>query len=185
MNLPALPISKKKHTIMASKFVRGAKWWIKCRHPATGQLIRESLKTADEARAELLRQRITLEVELLEPRYQAAEIPETLRHALTLKAATDATHADGVPQQLNEIPLVNGTAAQTSIERALALYYRFIESENAPHHVAHKLSKLRRFFGPELVQKIVDPTGAKSTPKPGQSNVVHGPVQLLPPSYEK
>jgi hypothetical protein len=77
---------------MASKFVRGQKWWIKCRHSATGQLIRGSLETSDEARAELLRERITLEMQLLEPRFQAAEIPESLRNVLKLRAATDAAN---------------------------------------------------------------------------------------------
>ena len=156
---------------MASKFVRGAKWWIKCRHPATGQLIRESLETSDEARAELLRQRITLEVELLQPRFQAVTIPDALRNALKLKAAADAANGGGdAPQQRSEMPFPNRTPCRTSIEKALAVYYKFIESDNAPHHVANKLSKLRRFFGRGRVQKIIDPTGTKFPAKLGQSD---------------
>ena len=55
-----------------------------------------------------MRERITLEVELLEPRFQAVTIPEALRHALKLKAAADAANG-GAPQQRSEIPLVKGT----------------------------------------------------------------------------
>jgi hypothetical protein len=50
---------------MASKFLRRQKWWIKLRHPLSGRTIRESLETDDEARAELLRQRLEIEAELL------------------------------------------------------------------------------------------------------------------------
>jgi hypothetical protein len=67
---------------MASKFLRRQKWWIKFHHPMTGQRIRESLDTDDEARAELLRQRLDLEVALLEPRFQAAEIPGAILRSL-------------------------------------------------------------------------------------------------------
>jgi hypothetical protein len=64
---------------MASKFQRRQTWWVKFHHPVTGVRIRESLETHDPARAELLRQRIELEVALREPRFGAAEIPPRLR----------------------------------------------------------------------------------------------------------
>jgi hypothetical protein len=62
---------------MASKFVRGAK--LVDQMPPSATRTTYSRKPQDfrqEARAELLRERITLEVELLEPRFQAVTIPE-------------------------------------------------------------------------------------------------------------
>lgn len=61
---------------MASKFLRRQKWWVKLRQPLTGEFIRESLEHGDPARAELLRQRLDLEVALLDRRFQAAKMPE-------------------------------------------------------------------------------------------------------------
>ncbi len=55
---------------MASKYQCRQQWWVKFRDPRTGTLIRESLETTDEARAELLRQRLDLEVALLEPHFK-------------------------------------------------------------------------------------------------------------------
>ena len=39
---------------MASIFLRRNQWWIKIRHPGTGELMRESLQTHDQARAKIL-----------------------------------------------------------------------------------------------------------------------------------
>lgn len=36
---------------MASKFLRRQKWWIKLRHPLTGESIRESLETGEPGKA--------------------------------------------------------------------------------------------------------------------------------------
>ena len=47
---------------MASKYLRRSLWWIQFSHPVTRALIRESLDTTDEARAELLRERLDHEV---------------------------------------------------------------------------------------------------------------------------
>jgi len=59
---------------MASKFKRRQTWWVKFHHPVTGVRIRESLETRDPTHAELLRQRIELEVAVREPRFGAAEM---------------------------------------------------------------------------------------------------------------
>ena len=67
---------------MASKFMRRRTWWVKFQHPVTGVRIRESLETHDPARAELLRRRIELEVELSDPRFRAADIPSHLREQI-------------------------------------------------------------------------------------------------------
>ena len=64
---------------MASKFMRRRTWWAKFHHPVTGARIRESLETHDPSRAELLRRRIELKVELCDPRFRAADIPARLR----------------------------------------------------------------------------------------------------------
>ena len=69
---------------MAAKFIRRQKWWIRFYHPLTGDLIRESLGTSDDAKAELLRQRLELESALLAPRFKAAELPEKISEALGL-----------------------------------------------------------------------------------------------------
>ena len=72
---------------MASKFLRRQKWWVKLSHPVTGESIRESLETCDPAQAELLRQRLDLEVALRDQRFGAAEIPQRLREALGVKSS--------------------------------------------------------------------------------------------------
>ena len=78
---------------MAAKYLRRQTWWVRFYHPITRELIRVSLETHDEARAELLRQRVELESELLAPRFKAAELPSDLIMALGLpqKAAEPST----------------------------------------------------------------------------------------------
>ncbi len=68
---------------VAAKYLRRQTWRIRFYHPHSGELIRASLDTHDEARAELLRQRVALETTLLkaaealrQPRFKAAEIYE-------------------------------------------------------------------------------------------------------------
>jgi hypothetical protein len=46
---------------MAAKYLRRQNWWIRFYHPHSGELVRASLDTHDEARAEPLRQRVKLE----------------------------------------------------------------------------------------------------------------------------
>jgi hypothetical protein len=67
---------------MASKFLRRQQWWVKFRHPVTGCAVREILDTSNEARAEILRERLDLEVALPAPRLQCVEIPERMLAAL-------------------------------------------------------------------------------------------------------
>jgi len=62
-------------TRVASIYQRRLTWWVEFYHPLTGKPTRESLDTHDRARAELLRQRVELEVALLDPRFEAAEAP--------------------------------------------------------------------------------------------------------------
>ena len=70
---------------MASKFLRRQKWWVKFRHPQTGEIIRESLNTHDAVRAELLRARLELQVQLPEPRFQKSRCRRTLQSSKDLK----------------------------------------------------------------------------------------------------
>lgn len=70
---------------MAAIYQRKMTWWVRFYHPRTRELIRESLGTHDAAKAELLRERIELETALLEPRFQAADIPAAIQTALVLQ----------------------------------------------------------------------------------------------------
>jgi hypothetical protein len=97
-------VFQKKNT-MASKFIRRLKWWIKFRDPATGEVVRESLDTPDAARAELLRQRLELEIALLEPRFQAAEIPGGIRARLRLGAAPVADTNSSLAPSAAPVPV--------------------------------------------------------------------------------
>jgi len=55
---------------MATINLRRQTWWIQFYHPITRKLVRESLGTPDQARADLLRQRIEPEIALLDPRFR-------------------------------------------------------------------------------------------------------------------
>ncbi|XHR27565.1 MAG: hypothetical protein ACFUZC_16665 [Chthoniobacteraceae bacterium] len=63
---------------MAAKYLRKQTWWVRFYDPRNRELVRESLGTADEARAELLRQRVELEVSLLDPRFGVAKMPDNV-----------------------------------------------------------------------------------------------------------
>ena len=63
---------------MASKYSRRNVWWVKFRHPATGEVVRESLETTEEPRAELLRERVELEAALRDPRLGIYPMPQRL-----------------------------------------------------------------------------------------------------------
>ncbi len=84
--------------------MRRRTWWIKFQNPATGEILRESLETRDPARAELLRKRLELEVALLDPRFQAVEVPEGVRRlvpALTTSGSTtEASVSRAAPPRL-------------------------------------------------------------------------------------
>jgi hypothetical protein len=78
---------------MAAKYLRRQIWWIRFYHPHSGELIRASLDTHDEARAELLRQRVELETTLLktaealrQPRIKPAEI-DSSRQAISMPSS--------------------------------------------------------------------------------------------------
>jgi integrase len=161
---------------MASKFQRRQKWWIKFRHPVTGQRIRESLDTADEARAELLRQRLDLEVALLEPRFQAAEIPDAILRALGTSAARTEPAPAAVPLATAQSLPAAATVPhkRATVDEALAAYLRYIASQNAPHHVANKVSILRRFLGTDRVEKAGGPVKTKRR-RLGKNEVVADP----------
>ena len=66
----------------AAIYQRKITWWVRFYHPLTRELVRESLGTLDATKAERLRERIDLETALLEPRFQAADIPAAIQTAL-------------------------------------------------------------------------------------------------------
>lgn len=149
---------------MASKFLRRQKWWIKFRHPGTGQTIRESLETENEVRAELLRQRLDLEVALLDPRFMAVEIPNRLSVTLgrpVVGGQSAAVLAMPPAAPCPSTPVALRLTQRTTIDEAVPAYLRFIASENAPLHVANKVSILRRFLGAERVEKAGGPVKTK------------------------
>jgi integrase len=166
---------------MASKYQRRQQWWAKFRHPATGTLIRESLETADEARAELLRQRLDLEVALLDPRFQAAEIPRRIRDVL--RTSSIAGEPQNAIVALAPPPPHPGLLAhapvprRASVDEALKAYLRFIAAENAPLHFANKVSIFRKFFG---TARVVAAGGPEKTKR---RRLVNGNVEPDPPGF--
>ena len=139
---------------MAAIYLRRQKWWVRFYDPRTGELVRESLGTSDQARAELLCRRVELETALLEPRLGALDLPENLRNILQLS-----------PAPAFELhPLIAAAAPQAHIppppprlrlDDALKAYVDSISENNDPHHAANKLSMLRRFIGTDRVEQFV------------------------------
>lgn len=149
---------------MAAKYLRKNTWWLRFYHPRTGALIRASLETQDVARAELLRQRLELEAALLAPRFQAADLPSgirTLVHGERMANPSSEPAAEIVPTP----PPPSTAKPPTGLEPALKAYLDFIRIENAPHHVAGKLSMMRRFFGSERVEALAGRRSAASCGK--------------------
>jgi len=143
---------------MAAKYLRRQTWWVRFYHPRTGALMRGSLETQDAARAELLRQRVELEAALLDPRFQAAEIPPGIREIVRDERreqppAEPAAPPLGVPE--SPAPRVSAKPRAT-IDAALKGYLDFIRIENSSHHMAGKLSMMRRFFGSERVASLAE-----------------------------
>ena len=138
---------------MASKYLRRSIWWIQFYHPLTRALIRESLDTHDEARAELIRERVDHEVALMDPRFQAVDIPSGIRALAQGQYVSNPPPAPAA----SVLPAYAPHAAskpRTGIDTALKAYIDFIRIENASHHVAGKLSMMRRFFGSERVKAL-------------------------------
>lgn len=105
---------------MAAKFLRRLTWWARFYHPRTGKLLRESLGTHDEARAELLRQRVELEAALLHPRFQAADLPSAVRKLVQVGHAEPAKLEPSAPAPTKEAPPPAIVAAsEASINDAL------------------------------------------------------------------
>lgn len=89
---------------MASIYLRRQQWWVKFRHPMTGKIIPESLETGDEARAEILRERIDHEVALLDPRFQLSPLPARLRTELGAPLAVAAAQTAPLPAMPAVLP---------------------------------------------------------------------------------
>ena len=141
---------------MAAKYLRKNTWWIRFYHPRTGALMRASLETQDVARAELLRQRVELEAALLDPRFQAANIPPGIRALVGGRRVSNPPPEPAAETIPPSAPTVCAAAKpRTGIATALKAYLDFIRIENAPHHVAGKLSMMRRFFGSDRVEALL------------------------------
>ena len=142
---------------MAAKYQRRLAWWVRFYHPRTGQLVRESLDTRDEAKAELLRQRIELETALLDPRFRAADIPVAVHAALGIPVRAEINRAD-VPSPTATSSRAAGpprpAVHRQPLDRVLQMYMAHIRSDNAALHVENKVSILRRFLGDERVAVV-------------------------------
>ncbi|MEI6561599.1 MAG: site-specific integrase [Verrucomicrobiota bacterium] len=147
---------------MASIFRRKLTWWVKFKHPATGKVFRESLQTQDEAKAELLCQRIALEVALQEPRFQAAQLPDSIWREIAFFDRPREQGSELLAFPSTEAPTPHPGQAQTQkllkrmpVEDAVKDYLNYIRADNAPRHVENKISMFRRFLGSERVEKIL------------------------------
>ena len=145
---------------MAAKFIRKQKWWVRFYHPLTRELVRESLGTSDEARAELLRQRVELESTLLEPRFKAADLPVNVRKALGLPQSPLDPPAPVMAAEIATVVALHSPAPTPLPDRfrlddALNAYFDSIREKNAHHHVEGKLSILRRFIGTERTEPFL------------------------------
>lgn len=163
-------------TRMAAKFIRKLTWWVRFYHPATKALVRESLNTHDEARAELLRQRIELEVQLQEPRFQMAPLPDPLQKILGgrvhlgegdlfSRPIETAPAASANPQ----FPPQATMQRRVPIKEAVKDYIAFIRAENAAHHASTKVSMLRRFLGSKVMAELI----GKNQPEKGKGATLH------------
>lgn len=127
--------------------------------------MRGSLETPDPAKAELLRQRVELEAALLDPRFQAAGLPAGIAQLM------HGAESEGEPAQ-PPAPVIVQTApappqpktTRVGIDAALKAYLDFIRIENSPHHVAGKLSMMRRFFGRERIDALAGKPPVMTTP---------------------
>ena len=92
---------------MAAIYWRGdertGSWWLKTYHPLSKALVRESLETVDNARADLIRRRVELETELRRPWADGIQIPPKLGAALDLDC----------PPAIQIAEKINGTAPGT------------------------------------------------------------------------
>ncbi|WP_050025365.1 tyrosine-type recombinase/integrase [Verrucomicrobium sp. BvORR034] len=159
---------------MASKFLRRQKWWVKFRHPRTGHLFRESLQTHDAVRAELMRARIEVQLQLLEPKFLNVELPQSLASLLDCPAVA------GSETPMLEAPLPQPTKAgpaqesptekpRTTVDEAVAAYLRFVRSENASAHVSNKVSIFRRFLGDKRIEAMGGPARVKNCARKASS----------------
>jgi integrase len=105
---------------MAARFLRKQTWWVRFYNPRTGALMRASLETHDEARAELLRERIELEAALLDPRFRAAEVPPGIRKLVRGESAENPRSEPAASAILTEVPVPRPVAKlRARIEAAL------------------------------------------------------------------
>jgi len=106
-----------------------------------------------------------LEVALLDPRFQAAEIPERIQGALGIARSDVAGDAFFPSVSVTAAPVAVGPAPapqkRATVDDAVAAYLRFIASENVPLHVANKVSILRRFIGAHRVEAAGGPAKSK------------------------
>jgi integrase len=158
---------------MASKFLRRQKWWVKFRHPRTGQLFRESLQTHDAVRAELMRARIEVQLLLLEPKFHNVELPQSLASLLDcpVQAEVEAFIQTTAPPVTVPSPVQEPqpVRTRTTVDAAVAAYLKFVRSENASAHVSNKVSIFRRFLGDKRIEAMGGPVRVKNSARKASS----------------
>ena len=143
---------------MAAIYQRKMTWWVRFYHPRTRTLVWENLGTHDAAKAELARERIELETTLLEPRFQATDIPAAIPAVIGIaeRAGVEDTGRPSAPVVSSGPPQHPSVAVQRqSLDRALQMYLAHIRSDNAVLHVENKISILHRFPGDERVASLL------------------------------
>jgi integrase len=137
---------------MASNYLRRKSFWLQCYHPLTGEPIRESLQTADPARADLVTEKLNLHLELLRPEFLRLPLPPRFA-ALIQELGGGCDLGLGAPASVPPGTIFT-TAAQmmaAPIEEVLSEYVAYIRLENDDDHVSNKLTHLKRLFGCRLL----------------------------------
>lgn len=111
-----------------------------------------------------------LEAALLHPRFQAAALPSAVRKLVQVGHAEPARIKPSAPAPAtNAPPPATVAAPDAKIDNALKAYLDFIRIENSPHHVAGKLSMMRRFFGTKRIDALAGlPNPRRNGQGPGE-----------------
>jgi len=138
---------------MATTYWRGddrtGSLWIKFYPQKGAKAERLSLETTDSCRADLIRRRVDLEIELRRPELRGLELPSRLIEILDLAAPPQppATPAILLPPFFGGAFPGGVMPASPLIEEVLAEFLAYIAVENAPHHAQNKTGYLKKFFG--------------------------------------
>ena len=134
---------------MASLYRRRNQIWIKFGICDGGCVHRPSLQTSDWGQAELMKRKVELLTDLLDPVIAAVILPDQIG---TMLAGADAATPPSAAALPEVVPIEAENAFSSivdpiGIERVLMEYLAYIKNENSGHHVKNKVTHLTRFFG--------------------------------------